>query len=119
MKVTIEVSSRLGKCFQLWNSSVVCVQRHRGGVHGVGISPGVAVCRGDSLGMDAGTRLGSWAAPGQLLLLSLGQWEATEGIQNLGRGWLRRFLKDPQSGFRRLCNEYKERACILAEGLLL
>lgn len=46
MKVTIEVSSRLGKCFQLWNSSVVCVQRHRGGVHGVGISPGVAVCRG-------------------------------------------------------------------------
>lgn len=45
----------------------------------VGISPGGAVCRGDRLRMDADASLGSWAVPGRLLLLSSGQWEATEG----------------------------------------
>lgn len=78
----------------------------------VGIAPGVAEYRRDRLGKDTDARLGNWAVPGQLQLLSSGQWESTEEIQNgceqeLGRGWFRRFLKDSQSGFQRLGKEYK------------
>lgn len=49
----------------------------------MGIASGVATCRGDRLGKDTDARLGSWAVPGQLQLLSSGQWEATEGIPKI------------------------------------